>query len=120
MIAALQLLAQTPGQRHIAVLGTMKELGERSPEFHQQVGAMAAQLNLDYLLILADPAESEAMVAGALGVATEEFDGHEAVVERLRQLVRPGDRLLFKASRAVALDRVVDSFCQAFQASSLL
>nr|WP_290221895.1 UDP-N-acetylmuramoyl-tripeptide--D-alanyl-D-alanine ligase [Trichocoleus desertorum] len=120
MIAALQLLAQTPGQRRIAVLGTMKELGERSPEFHQQVGAMVAQLGLDYLLILADPAESAAMVAGAVGVATEEFDGHEAVVARLRQLVQPGDRLLFKASRAVALDRVVDGFCQEFQSGSLL
>ncbi len=119
MIAALQLLAQTPGQRRIAVLGTMKELGERSPEFHQQVGAMAAQLRLDHLLILADPAESAAMVAGAVGVATEEFDGHEAVVERLRQLVQPGDRLLFKASRAVALDRVVDGFCQGLRMGTL-
>lgn len=116
MLAALQLLAQTPGQRHIAVLGTMKELGERSPEFHQQVGAMAAQLNLDYLLILADPAESAAMAAGAAGIATEQFDGHEGVVERLKELVQPGDRLLFKASRAVALDRVVDSFCRDFGA----
>ncbi|MBD1860812.1 MULTISPECIES: UDP-N-acetylmuramoyl-tripeptide--D-alanyl-D-alanine ligase [Trichocoleus] len=119
MIAALQLLAQTPGQRRIAVLGTMKELGERSPEFHQQVGAMAAQLRLDHLLILADPEESAAMAAGAVGIATEEFDGSEAVVERLKQLVQPGDRLLFKASRAVALDRVVDSFCQEFSAGSL-
>ena len=119
MIAALQLLAQTPGQRRIAVLGTMKELGERSPEFHQQVGAMAAQLRLDHLLILADPAESAAMVAGAVGVVTEEFDGHEAVVERLRQLVQPGDRLLFKASRTVALDRVVDGFCQGSRMGTL-
>ncbi|MBD2122851.1 UDP-N-acetylmuramoyl-tripeptide--D-alanyl-D-alanine ligase [Trichocoleus sp. FACHB-262] len=119
MIAALQLLAQTPGQRRIAVLGTMKELGERSPEFHQQVGAMAAQLRLDHLLILADPAESAAMAAGAVGITTEEFDGSEAVVERLKQLVQPGDRLLFKASRAVALDRVVDSFCQEFSAGTL-
>lgn len=108
MLAALHLLAQTPGTRHIAVLGTMKELGERSPEFHHQVGAMASQLNLDHLLILADERESHAMATGACSIPTEEFLTHEAVVERLLNLIKPGDRLLFKASRSVGLDRVVD------------
>ncbi len=114
MLAALHLLAQTPGKRHIAVLGTMKELGDRSPEFHQRVGELAAQLQLDHLLILADPQESEAMARGAVGIATEQFNNQPAVVKRLQQLVQPGDRLLFKASRAIALDRVVDDFCRAY------
>jgi UDP-N-acetylmuramoyl-tripeptide--D-alanyl-D-alanine ligase len=114
MIASLHLLAETPGNRHIAVLGTMKELGERSPEFHYQVGAVVQQLNLDALLILAEEAESEAMAAGAAPLAAERFSSHAAVVERLRQLVQPGDRLLFKASRAVGLEQVVEQF----QASS--
>jgi UDP-N-acetylmuramoyl-tripeptide--D-alanyl-D-alanine ligase len=110
MIAALQLLMATPGKRHIAVLGTMKELGERSPEFHEQIGAMARQLNLNRLLILADPAESEAITIGAAPIVAERFSSHEAVVSRLQELVQPGDRLLFKASRAVGLDRVVEQF----------
>jgi UDP-N-acetylmuramoyl-tripeptide--D-alanyl-D-alanine ligase len=108
MTAALHLLAQTPGTRHIAILGTMKELGERSPDFHRQVGAVVAELKLDRLLILADEPESQAMTAGASPVPSERFSSHEALVERLRGLVQPGDRLLFKASRAVGLDRVVD------------
>jgi UDP-N-acetylmuramoyl-tripeptide--D-alanyl-D-alanine ligase len=54
MVAALNLLVQTPGKRHIAVLGSMKELGQRSLEFHQQLGNTARQLNLDALLILVD------------------------------------------------------------------
>ena len=48
MMAALELLAQTPGKRRIAVLGTMKELGARSQELHQQVGAKVQQLKLDH------------------------------------------------------------------------
>jgi UDP-N-acetylmuramoyl-tripeptide--D-alanyl-D-alanine ligase len=108
MIAALHLLAETPGTRRIAVLGTMKELGARSPEFHEQVGTVARQLKLDRLLILADEAESIALAAGAApSVVSERFASHAAVVERLRQLVQPGDRILFKASRAVGLDQVV-------------
>ncbi len=108
MIAALRLLVSIPGTRHIAVLGTMKELGARSPEFHYQVGAMVKQLNLDHLLILADPAESRALAVGADPVPTEELASHAEIVHRLMGLLQPGDRLLLKASRAVGLDRVVE------------
>src|ERR687886_591999 len=118
MIAALHLLAQTPGKRHIAVLGTMKELGDRSPEFHQQVGKTAQELNLDALLIVVEDPEAEAIAQGArsanaTGVApmsVDCFSSQDAVVKRLQELVQPGDRLLFKASRSVGLDRVVNQF----------
>jgi UDP-N-acetylmuramoyl-tripeptide--D-alanyl-D-alanine ligase len=112
MTAALHLLAETPGQRRIAVLGTMKELGDRSSEFHHQVGQLAAELNLDGLLILADAAESQAMATGAALLQAEQFANHAAVVARLKELVQPGDRLLFKASRAVRLEQVVEGLVQ--------
>jgi UDP-N-acetylmuramoyl-tripeptide--D-alanyl-D-alanine ligase len=112
MIASLHLLSETPGNRRIAVLGTMKELGERSPEFHRKVGSVVQQLNLDGLLILADEAEATAMAEGAVPLTAERFSSHAQVVSRLRELVRPGDRLLFKASRAVGLDKVVEQFRQ--------
>lgn len=116
MIAALQLLAQTPGKRHIAVLGAMKELGERSPEFHRQVGNTAQKLNLDALLILVSDPEAEAIAHGAhsanahgaASLPTECFSNPDTLVRRLQELVQPGDRLLFKASRSVGLDRVVN------------
>lgn len=110
MLASLQLLADTAGQRRIAILGTMKELGDRSPEFHHQVGQAVQRLRIDHLLILADPAESEAMAQGAVPIPTEQFQTQAEVVERLQTLVQPGDRLLFKASRAVGLDQTVAQF----------
>ncbi len=116
MIAALHLLAQTPGKRHIAVLGAMKELGERSPEFHQRVGKTARELNLDAMLVLVQDPEAEAIATGAVPLPVECFANHEAVVERLKELLQPGDRLLFKASRSVGLDRVVNQFCAATSA----
>jgi len=115
MLAALQLLADTPGTRHIAVLGTMKELGDWSVPFHQQVGAMARQLKLDGLLILADEAEAEAFMTGAAPLKSETFSTHEEVVARLKEWVRSGDRILFKASRSVGLDRAVEQFRSQFQ-----
>lgn len=107
MLASLKLLAQTPGKRRIAVLGTMKELGDYSVPFHEQVGEGAKAQGIDELLILADPAESMAMAKGAAPLATQQFDHHDAVVQYLRANMRAGDRILFKASRAVGLDRVV-------------
>lgn len=107
MLASLQLLAELPGQRRVAVLGTMKELGERSPQFHQQVGEAVQRLGLDHLLVLADPAETAALLAGAGSTPAEAFSDAATLGQRLSDWVQPGDRLLFKASRAVALDRVV-------------
>ncbi len=116
MQAALQLLADTPGQRRIAVLGTMKELGDRSLEFHQQVGERAAALKLDGLMILADPAEATALAQGAGSIPTQIFNAADPLVTQLVEQVQPGDRLLFKASRAVALDQVVARFRTAWDA----
>jgi UDP-N-acetylmuramoyl-tripeptide--D-alanyl-D-alanine ligase len=107
MLAALKLLAQTPGKRRIAVLGTMKELGDFTAEIHAQVGAEAQALGLDGLLILADRAESLAMSQGFLPGVAELFNSHAALAVRLKEMAQPGDRILLKASRAVGLDQVV-------------
>jgi UDP-N-acetylmuramoyl-tripeptide--D-alanyl-D-alanine ligase len=110
MIAALQLLAQTPGKRKIAVLGAMKELGERSTEFHAQVGVKVKQLNLDALLILVNGADTQAIATAAMPLTAECFTTHADLVKRLHEFVQKGDRLLFKASHSVGLDRVVSQF----------
>jgi UDP-N-acetylmuramoyl-tripeptide--D-alanyl-D-alanine ligase len=107
MLAALKLLAQTQGTRRIAVLGTMKELGDYSLAFHQQVGEAVTQLGIDALLILADPAEAAALQQGAQPLVAACFADQESLIATLKTMVQPGDRILFKASRAVGLDRVV-------------
>ncbi|MFN6478376.1 UDP-N-acetylmuramoyl-tripeptide--D-alanyl-D-alanine ligase [Nostoc sp. DedQUE07] len=107
MIAALQLLADTPGKRKIAVLGAMKELGERSQQLHQRVGETVRNLNLDGLLVLVDGQDAEAIALSAEGVASECFATHAELVARLKTFVQAGDRLLFKAAHSVGLDRVV-------------
>ncbi|MDX2097834.1 MAG: UDP-N-acetylmuramoyl-tripeptide--D-alanyl-D-alanine ligase [Leptolyngbyaceae cyanobacterium bins.59] len=109
MTAALHLLAETAGTRHIAVLGTMRELGDRSPEFHRQVGTVVAKLGLDQLLILADPVEAEALARGSAPVPSLTFTTHAALTQYLQTMLQPGDRVLFKASRAVGLERVVEA-----------
>ena len=110
MIAALHLLKETPGKRHIAVLGTMKELGEKSPQLHNQVGGVVQELDLDYLLVLKDDSEAQGIADGAKNIPTECFTTHHELNQALQQLVKPGDRLLFKASNSVGLNKVVEVF----------
>lgn len=114
MLAALNLLAQTPGKRHIAVLGTMKELGEKSPEFHRQIGAAVRELNLGNLIILTDDSEAEAIAQGAAPFPSECYRTHADVVKRLKEIVQAGDRILFKASHSVGLEKVVNQFRSQF------
>ncbi|WP_107668764.1 UDP-N-acetylmuramoyl-tripeptide--D-alanyl-D-alanine ligase [Cyanothece sp. BG0011] len=109
MKAALQLLKDTPGQRHLAVLGTMKELGEASGQLHQEVGAMAEKLDIDGLYILVDDPEAQAITQGVKTIETECFSTHEALIQRLTEVIKPGDRILFKASNSVGLNRVVEA-----------
>lgn len=108
MLAALQLLADTPGKRKIAVLGAMKELGERSQQLHQRVGETVKKLNLDGLLVLVDGQDAEAIAKSANGIPAECFATHADLVARLKTFVQAGDRLLFKAAHSVGLDRVVN------------
>lgn len=110
MKAALELLKEIPGQRHLAILGTMKELGEKSAELHREVGETAKALGIDHLLVLVDDPEAIAIADGALGMVTECLPTQEELIKRLTEIVQPGDRLLFKASNSVGLNRVVEAF----------
>jgi UDP-N-acetylmuramoyl-tripeptide--D-alanyl-D-alanine ligase len=107
MMASLELLASRPGRR-FAVLGTMLELGESSLDLHRQVAQRAAQLGLDGLVIVDRDAEGVAMeeAAGSLARLVRVPSPQEAAAPLLEWL-RPGDRLLLKASRGVALERLI-------------
>lgn len=118
MVAALQLLAQTPGKRKIAVLGTMKELGNYAWDFHRQVGEAAAARGVDALFVCADSPEAEAMVNGASGVpyiVTYEPKSQTKLLQDLLAFLQSGDRVLLKASHSVGLDRLVDSLRSAWE-----
>ena len=112
MLAALQMLKQTPGARHIAVLGTMKELGEYSPQLHYQVGEQAEKLNLDLVLVLAQETTTEEIARGAKGIKTECFSDRATLTNKLKQVMQSGDRILCKASNSVGLDKVVDELLE--------
>lgn len=115
MIAALHLLAQTAGKRRWAILGPMRELGEHAPQLYAEVGRAAASLRLERVWLLDPDGEMQPLVDEKPAAEVERFEEASALVEGLQQQVRAGDRLLFKAARAVELERVLHRFLQAWQ-----
>ncbi len=106
--AALALLRDAPGRR-IAVLGDMLELGTLSAEAHEAVGRDAAA-SADILIAVGDLAATIAHAAGEAGMSEvhRATDAADALV-RVRRVLAPGDVVLVKGSRALALDRVADA-----------
>jgi UDP-N-acetylmuramoyl-tripeptide--D-alanyl-D-alanine ligase len=111
VLAALELLAGEPlaaGGRRVAVLGTMLELGEQSLALHQRVARRAAALQLDGLVVVDGAAEGAAMVDAAAGMARlQRVPTPAEALEPLLAWLRPGDALLLKASRGVALEQLI-------------
>jgi UDP-N-acetylmuramoyl-tripeptide--D-alanyl-D-alanine ligase len=108
VLAALQLLADGPGVRRYAVLGTMLELGEQSLALHGQVAARAKELGLDGLVVVDGGAEGDAMVEAAQGLPRLARVGTpREAIEPLAAWLAPGDGLLLKGSRGVALETLI-------------
>jgi len=107
MIAALELLATLPG-RHVAVLGEMRELGEAHDRSHREVGAAAAGL-ADVIVVVGQEAAGIVAGAASLGEAVVAVPDRDAAIAVLREILRPGDAVLVKASRGAELESIVES-----------
>ena len=114
MGAALSVLGNRSGRR-IAVLGDMLELGMCSDAEHYKVGRIAAK-QADFLYAYGPT--SMRMLYGAItgGMAENRaraFTDKEKLVEALKQLAKPGDVILFKGSRGMRMEQVLEKFLQA-------
>lgn len=107
MRVALELLADLPGERKWAVLGDMKELGPMGPEWHREVGELAANLKLAGVVTVGELAHYIAEGArSGLNDVTEAADNAAATREMAARL-KAGDVVLVKGSRAMKMEEIV-------------
>lgn len=113
MQVALDFLAGVPGTgRHIAVLGDMLELGESSPTFHQEVGSLVSQTNVHTLIALGPAAKHIARGAHQAGMEHDRIHhttSRQEVLSLLSELMQPHDVVLFKGSRGMAMEHLVEA-----------
>ncbi len=106
MRAALEHLATdlggaTSGERRVAVLGEMKELGPEADAYHREIGALARSLGIGPLIGVGELARSYAPDRWAA-----EAEEAAALVDAL---LEPGDSVLVKGSRSVGLERLTEA-----------
>lgn len=121
MEAALRVLdtlsKEQKDGRSVAVLGDMKELGSYAPRLHKRVGRFLGELGIQYLVTVgkeADDIAAGAVIGGMSEAHILRFpDAADAqipaIADTLRARLTVGDTVLFKASRAMALERIVDA-----------
>ena len=115
MQAALVTISEmsvTGSGRRVAVLGDMLELGETAAELHRELGAFAANHNLDFLFALGVHAEDLASGWVEGGQSPEQanvFECRDTLVEALKELLAAGDLVVVKGSRGLAMEKIVEA-----------
>jgi len=111
MAAALNVLGNRPG-RKIAVLGDMLELGDSAQEEHEKVGRLAARkADLVYAYgPYGSSVRDGALVEGMVETFALAFETREACAEALRAEAKTGDVLLFKGSRGMRMELILEAF----------
>ncbi len=109
MMASLNLLSELEGQRKIAVLGDMLELGPYERQGHEMVGLRAAQV-ADLLITLGPRAHMYAEAARRTGMKASkiiEFEEIGPVIDWLKRNLSPQDAALLKGSHGLRMDRII-------------
>ena len=111
MAAALAVLGKRGGRR-VAVLGDMLELGDRTWAEHYRIGRIAAE-NADMVFAFgpnADRVAAGALTGGVPQTKIGSYTDRSSMIEELKRLAKPGDVLLFKGSRGMHMEWVLEGF----------
>ena len=101
--------------KRIAVLGDMKELGERSDDMHRSVGSYLARHGIDMLFTLGSSAAyiADAAIDGGMKnenvISVTDGGDKERLASLIKEKMTKGDAILFKASRSMKLEEVIAS-----------
>ena len=113
MAAALEVLGKKDG-RHVAILGDMLELGACTQSEHYRVGRIAAE-KADILLAFGPNGTrtlSGAITGGMPETRAMAFEDRQKLIATLKRLAKPGDVLLFKGSRGMRMELILEGFLE--------
>jgi UDP-N-acetylmuramoyl-tripeptide--D-alanyl-D-alanine ligase len=112
MRSGIQLLADvTRGKRMKAIIGDMKELGRYALTQHRALGKLLCESGVQKAIVVGEFAP--AVVEGAVKAGMKPSNlictaNADEAIEAARKVVKAGDTVLLKGSRAVGLERVFE------------
>ena len=107
MAASLSVLENHPSRR-IAVLGDMLELGAIARKSHENIGKLAANLNIEALIAVGNLSKYAAKSAKTSGLKNiYSVRSNKEALKILKRMIKPGDTLLIKGSRGMRMENIV-------------
>ena len=107
-LAALDYLnAFTGNGRKIFVFGDMFELGPASNDQHQKIGERCSDLNLDGVFTIGEHTRHTNSVLNNK-ILSKHFETKENLILYLKETLKSGDKILFKGSRGMEMDKIIE------------
>ena len=103
--AAIDVLVSKKGQ-HIFVFGDMKELGEESKKYHQEIGAYAKEQGVEKIYATGTDVE---FTVSTFGDGGEYFADKDALIAAVKGQLSPEQIILIKGSRGARMEQVVQA-----------
>lgn len=101
--ALLDLVERAGSRRRVAILGQMAELGAESARYHEEIAMLLADLGIEVVVAVGEEAKGY-VARSETGVTVPDAGASEAIVT----VIRPGDAILVKGSRAVGLEGIAE------------
>jgi UDP-N-acetylmuramoyl-tripeptide--D-alanyl-D-alanine ligase len=114
--ALLDLVERAGDRRRVAILGEMAELGAEAPSYHEEIGDLIEELGIEVVIAIGDGALPYVQAQDSPG---RRWIADVSAFDRVVGLLRPGDAILVKASRAVGLEGIPASIEKAAGAWSV-
>jgi len=107
MSYAIKYLASLMGRR-IAVLGSMFELGNYTEDLHRKIGKLVVDEGIDILVTVG--LEANYIYEEAKDkIDAVHFDNNSDAIKFLKDVIKPGDYILIKASNSMKFKEIVDA-----------
>lgn len=109
VIEGLAVFDRLPGLHKIAVLGTMRELGDLSDESHDMVGKMLSTVVMDHLITIGDGGKQIAESAVASGFPAEKvlsFPDSDSAKQVIQDILQPEGLIWIKGSQYVRMEKI--------------
>jgi UDP-N-acetylmuramoyl-tripeptide--D-alanyl-D-alanine ligase len=103
MLKLLGSISRMPGERRIAVLGDMLELGRSAKAAHKRVLKLCDKLKIDSVFTFGN------LWPQALPTGRQAYHNKKKLIKTLQHFIQPHDIILVKGSRIMRMEEVVEA-----------
>lgn len=107
--SAIDVMKNIEGKRRIAVLGTMRELGHKSEEAHEEIGKYSKENGIEKVLCFGDFSEN---IKEGYGEGCTVYENKEELIKDLLNIICDGDIILVKASRSLKFEEITKALLE--------